>query len=52
VYPGSFDPITLGHIDILNRASILFDHIYVSVVKVSFKNYLLSLEERLDLLKE
>lgn len=52
VYPGSFDPITLGHIDILNRASILFERIYVAVVKNPSKDSLLSLKERLELLKE
>lgn len=52
MYPGSFDPITLGHIDILNRASILFEHIYVAVVKNPAKDALFTLEERLKLLKE
>lgn len=52
VYPGSFDPVTNGHIDIIRRASKLFDKIYV-VVSVNFeKNPLFTSEERIELLKQ
>ncbi|QGT99065.1 Phosphopantetheine adenylyltransferase [Candidatus Syntrophocurvum alkaliphilum] len=52
VYPGSFDPITNGHIDILNKTSKLFDKIIVSVVHNVTKNALFSLEERVEMIKE
>lgn len=52
IYPGSFDPVTNGHIDIIKRASKLFDKIYV-VVSINFeKNPLFTSEERVELLKE
>ena len=46
IYPGSFDPVTLGHVDIINRAAKLFDRVVVCVVENANKNTLLSLEER------
>ena len=46
VYPGSFDPITNGHLDIIKRASKLFDKLYVLVSVNSKKQYVLSIEER------
>lgn len=52
VYPGSFDPITNGHIDIIHRASQLFDEVIVAVLNNSQKTYLFSLEEREALVKE
>lgn len=52
IYPGSFDPVTNGHIDIIRRASKLFDKIYV-VVSTNFeKNPLFASAERVELLKE
>ncbi len=48
VYPGSFDPITLGHLNIIRRASRIFDKVYVCVMVNSAKKYMFSLEERLD----
>lgn len=51
VYAGSFDPITNGHIDILNRASNVFDKIYVTVLNNPEKSGLFSVEERLDLIR-
>lgn len=51
IYPGSFDPITYGHIDIINRASAFFDEILVAVMVNSEKQYLFSLEERRQLIK-
>lgn len=52
VYPGSFDPLTNGHLDIIERASSLFSKIYVAVMENPSKaQSLFSLEERLDFLK-
>ena len=42
IYPGTFDPITYGHIDVIKKALKLFDKIIVSVSNVSNKNYLFS----------
>lgn len=52
VYPGSFDPITLGHIDILQRALRLFDKVIVVVAKNREKEPLFSLDERVSLIKK
>ncbi|MCA1903663.1 MAG: pantetheine-phosphate adenylyltransferase [Cyanobacteria bacterium M5B4] len=46
IYPGSFDPITLGHLDIITRSSLLFGQVIVAVVKNPQKTALFSLEER------
>lgn len=51
IYPGSFDPITNGHIDIILRASKLFDKIYVCVAKNLNKTPYFTLEERLNMVK-
>lgn len=48
VFPGSFDPITLGHIDLVKRATHLFDKIIVAVGVNDSKKYLYSLEQRLE----
>ena len=52
VYPGSFDPATYGHIDIIRRAGSLFDEIVVGVLNNSAKSPLFSVEERVNILKE
>lgn len=52
VYPGSFDPVTNGHLDIIKRGSKLFDVLYVVVPSNIQKNTLFSTEERMALLKE
>jgi len=52
VCPGSFDPVTCGHLDIITRASRCFDHLYVAVFENKEKTPLLSMDERLDMLKE
>jgi len=52
IFPGSFDPITLGHVDIINRALPLFDEIIIAVGKNADKTYMFSLEERIQFIKE
>jgi len=52
IYPGSFDPITNGHLDIIERAAHLFDHIIVAVSINSRKNPLFTLEQRMHFLEE
>ena len=52
VYPGSFDPITLGHLDIIERASKCYDELYVAVMKNPSKNYTFSEDERVELIKK
>ena len=52
IYPGSFDPITNGHIDIATRAACLFDKLIVGVYKTPGKNVLFNLEERLEMVKK
>ena len=52
VYPGSFDPVTLGHIDVIERASKLFDHLTIAVLKNISKTPLFTVEERVEMLKE
>lgn len=51
VYPGSFDPITLGHLNIIKRASRIFDKVYVCVMVNSGKNPLFTLEERMEFVR-
>lgn len=51
VYPGSFDPVTLGHIDVVERASKIFDKVIVTVMYNSTKQPMFSQTERVDLLK-
>ena len=52
VYPGSFDPVTYGHLDIINRASKMFDEVIVAVMCNSAKTPLFSLDERVKMLQE
>ena len=52
IYPGTFDPITNGHIDIIRRATSIFSEVLISVVKVSSKDALLSFNERIELVKK
>jgi len=52
VYPGSFDPITYGHIDIIDRASRLFDNVIVAVLNNPSKAPLFSAAERMDMIRE
>ncbi len=52
VFPGTFDPITLGHFDIIKRASRIFSEVIVAVAESPRKNTLFTLEERLQLVKK
>jgi pantetheine-phosphate adenylyltransferase len=52
VYPGSFDPVTYGHIDIIKRAALIFDDLVVSVLDNKAKSPLFSVDERVNILKE
>ena len=52
LFPGSFDPITLGHEDVINRATKIFDKVIVAVAEDNNKNSLLTLEQRLELVSE
>lgn len=52
VYPGSFDPITNGHIDILEKTSKIFDRIIIAVIHNVTKQALFSLDERVELIRE
>lgn len=51
IYPGSFDPVTEGHVDIIRRASKIFDRLYVAVMVNADKKTMFSGEERVELLK-
>ena len=50
IVPGSFDPVTNGHLDIIKRTSALFDKVYVSILSNSAKTPLFSIEERIELI--
>ena len=52
IYPGSFDPVTLGHIDIIKRAAKMTDLLIVGVLKNSAKKGLFTIEEREEMLRE
>jgi len=52
IYPGSFDPLTNGHLDVVQRAAKLFDRVIVAVAKNESKNPLFTMEERKALVKE
>lgn len=52
VYPGSFDPVTFGHLDIIKRSARLFDKLYIGVLNNSSKRSLFTVEERKELIRE
>lgn len=52
IYPGSFDPVTFGHLDVIERASKMFDELVVSVLNNKGKSPLFSVEERVKMLQE
>jgi pantetheine-phosphate adenylyltransferase len=52
IYPGSFDPITNGHLDLIQRGSLMFDKLMVSILRNESKEPLFSVEERIEMLRE
>ena len=50
IYPGTFDPVTNGHLDIIERAVLLFDRVIIAVACENYKNTLFNLEERINLM--
>ena len=52
IYPGSFDPLTLGHLDMIERSAKIVDELVIGVLNNSAKNSLFSLEERVSMIKE
>jgi pantetheine-phosphate adenylyltransferase len=52
IYPGTFDPFTNGHLDIVQRAAALFDEVIITIARNSSKKPLFSAEERIDMIKE
>ncbi len=52
LYPGSFDPPTLGHLDLMERAAKMFDEVVVAVARNDAKNSMFSVEERVEMLRE
>ncbi|MFR9236706.1 MAG: pantetheine-phosphate adenylyltransferase, partial [Eisenbergiella massiliensis] len=52
IYPGSFDPVTFGHLDVIRRAASIFDELTVSVLNNTQKTPLFSVEERVRILEE
>lgn len=52
IYPGSFDPVTYGHLDIIKRSSAMFDEVVVGVLNNSAKHPLFSIAERVEMLEE
>lgn len=52
LYPGSFDPVTNGHIDVIRRASVIFDRVIVAVARNSEKNALFTIDERMELIRK
>ena len=52
IYPGTFDPITFGHIDVIKKGLKLFDKLVVAVSNGENKNYLFNSEERIEIVKK
>lgn len=52
IYPGSFDPVTYGHLDIIDRCAKKFDKVIVAILNNSSKKYFFSVEERMEMLKK
>ena len=52
VYPGTFDPVTYGHLDVIKRVSSMYDIIYVAVAKSKLKDPVFTVEERVKMLEE
>ena len=51
IYPGTFDPITYGHIDVIKKSLKIFDKVIIGTTENINKDYLFSIEERIDLIK-
>jgi pantetheine-phosphate adenylyltransferase len=51
IFPGTFDPFTLGHLDILNRSKLIFDEVIIGIGENIDKKAMFSLEERIDFIK-
>lgn len=52
IYPGSFDPVTFGHLDIIKRSSVMFDEVIVGILNNSTKRPLFSAKERMEMLED
>ncbi|MGN0437709.1 MAG: pantetheine-phosphate adenylyltransferase [Lachnospiraceae bacterium] len=52
IYPGSFDPVTFGHLDIIKRSSVMFDEVVVGILNNSTKKPLFSAKERMEMLED
>jgi pantetheine-phosphate adenylyltransferase len=52
IYPGTFDPITFGHIDVLERAAKIFEKVIISIARSSSKNALFTIDERVELIQQ
>ncbi|MBI2150539.1 MAG: pantetheine-phosphate adenylyltransferase [Acidobacteria bacterium] len=52
IYPGSFDPLTFGHVDVIERSSRLFDNVIVAILTNSQKTALFTVEERIEIMRE
>ena len=52
VYPGTFDPITYGHIDVIKKSLTIFDRVVVATTDNTDKNYYFSIDERLDIINK
>jgi pantetheine-phosphate adenylyltransferase len=52
IYPGSFDPLTFGHVDIIERSARLFDHVLVAILINAQKAPLFSVDERMEIMRE
>ncbi len=52
VYPGTFDPITMGHLDIINRALNIFDHVIIAIASNPGKTPLFTIDERIQMIKQ
>jgi pantetheine-phosphate adenylyltransferase len=52
IYPGTFDPITFGHLDIIKRANCVFDEVIIAVAQKSQKNPLFTIDERIEMIEE
>ena len=51
IFPGTFDPFTLGHLDILNRSKLIFDEVIIGIGKNDEKKSMFSIEKRIELIK-